>query len=138
MVFMGTQSESTSSAATMALSTGKSNGNSPPVVDLESEGNGEASNGAGTSRPVTRDSRDSREESGSDNEDREGQIRVGKDYQVNPTNYIPSERKFDRVFANFRPLTDFSPFPERRPDQCPERALLVWSPNDKLSKEKRK
>jgi len=41
---------------------------------------------------------------------------VGKDYQVNPTNFIPLN--------------------QRRIEQCPERALLVWSPNDKLTRTK--
>merc|ERR1711935_337054 len=38
----------------------------------------------------------------------EGQIRVGKDYQISPPDWIPPE--------------------QRKPEQCPERALLVWSP----------
>lgn len=101
MVFMGTQSESTAASTGHTGSGGhsKSNGGSPPVVDLEDSN--ETSNGAAAAssasaaaaKPNTRDSRDSREESGSENDDREGQIRVGKDYQVNPTNYILPERK---------------------------------------------
>ena len=101
MVFMGpTATDAAPSAGSSSHS--KTNGSSPPVVDLEDSN--ETSNGASTTastvastggKPVTRDSRDSREESGSDAEEREGegQIRVGKDYQVNPTNFIPAERK---------------------------------------------
>lgn len=44
----------------------------------------------------------------SSEDEREGRIRVGRDYQAVPPPYIPSS--------------------ERRPEQCAERALLVWSP----------
>lgn len=49
----------------------------------------------------------------SGDEEREGRIRVGKDYQANTPNFIPTD--------------------QRRPDQCPERALLVWSPCPTIS-----
>jgi len=45
----------------------------------------------------------------SSEDEREGRIRVGREYQAVPPPYIPKV--------------------ERRPEQCPERALLVWSPS---------
>ena len=53
----------------------------------------------------------------SSEDEREGQIRVGRDYQAVPPPYIPKT--------------------ERRPDQCPERALLVWSPSTNISNQRR-
>ena len=53
----------------------------------------------------------------SSEDEREGQIRVGRDYQAVPPPFIPST--------------------ERRPDQCPERALLVWSPSTNISNQRR-
>jgi len=52
----------------------------------------------------------------SSEDEREGQIRVGRDYQAVPPPFIPST--------------------ERRPDQCPERALLVWSPSTNISNQR--
>jgi len=52
----------------------------------------------------------------SSEDEREGQIRVGRDYQAVPPPFIPKI--------------------ERRPDQCPERALLVWSPSTHISNQK--
>ena len=52
----------------------------------------------------------------SSEDEREGQIRVGRDYQAVPPPFIPKI--------------------ERRPDQCPERALLVWSPSLNISNQK--
>jgi len=52
----------------------------------------------------------------SSEDEREGQIRVGRDYQAVPPPFIPKI--------------------ERRPDQCPERALLVWSPSTNISNQK--
>ena len=49
----------------------------------------------------------------SSEDEREGRIRVGRDYQAVPPPYIPSG--------------------ERRPEQCAERALLVWSPAGGIS-----
>lgn len=56
-----------------------------------------------------------RDDSSGDDE-REGRIRVGKDYQVMPPEWIPLDK--------------------RRPEQCPERALLVWSPNNNITNAK--
>ncbi len=53
------------------------------------------------------------ESSGDDSDDREGHIRVGKDYQAVTPSYIPTD--------------------QRRPEQTPERALLVWSPSSSIS-----
>jgi len=104
----------------------KTGNGAPPVVDLSDDSNsgsnanvsvgGKPSAGAGT-REGRRGSRgEILSEDGGGGGGSEGQIRVGKDYQVNPTNYIPPD--------------------QRRIEQCPERALLVWSPNDKLSQNK--
>jgi len=49
-------------------------------------------------------------------EDREGRIRVGKDYQVSPPDFIPPEK--------------------RRPELLVDRALLVWEPSSTLSNAK--
>ena len=54
----------------------------------------------------------------SSEDEREGQIRVGRDYQAVPPPYIPKN--------------------ERRPEQCAERALLVWSPSGHIANQKRK
>ena len=55
--------------------------------------------------------------SGESSEDeREGRIRVGRDYQAVPPPFIPSS--------------------ERRPEQCAERALLVWSPANHIAGQK--
>ncbi|XP_040568598.1 REST corepressor 1 isoform X2 [Lepeophtheirus salmonis] len=48
--------------------------------------------------------------------EREGRIRVGRDFQAQPPAYITIE--------------------QRKPDQCPERALLVWSPSINISNTK--
>ena len=53
----------------------------------------------------------------SSEDEREGQIRVGRDYQAVPPPFIPK--------------------PDRRADQCPERALLVWSPSTNISNTRR-
>lgn len=52
----------------------------------------------------------------SSEDEREGQIRVGKDYQAVPPPFIQKS--------------------DRRADQCPERALLVWSPSNTISNQK--
>ena len=52
----------------------------------------------------------------SSEDEREGQIRVGRDYQAVPPPYIPKS--------------------ERRPEQCAERALLVWSPSGHIANQK--
>ena len=52
----------------------------------------------------------------SSEDEREGQIRVGRDYQAVPPPFIPKN--------------------ERRSDQCPERALLVWSPTANITNQK--
>ncbi|XP_023323298.1 REST corepressor 3 [Eurytemora carolleeae] len=49
----------------------------------------------------------------SSEDEREGRIRVGREYQAVPPPYIPKV--------------------DRRPDQCAERALLVWSPSNNIS-----
>jgi len=65
--------------------------------------------GRGSSSPTLLPSNNGNQASDQSSEDeREGRIRVGREYQAVPPPYIPK--------------------PERRPDQCPERALLVWSP----------
>ena len=53
----------------------------------------------------------------SSEDEREGQIRVGRDYQAVPPPFIPKN--------------------DRRADQCPERALLVWSPSNNISNPRR-
>lgn len=52
----------------------------------------------------------------SGDEEGEGQIRVGKEFQISPPNWIPPE--------------------QRKAEQCPERALLVWSPCPSISNAK--
>jgi len=52
----------------------------------------------------------------SSEDEREGQIRVGRDYQAVPPPYIPKS--------------------DRRPEQCAERALLVWSPSGHITNQK--
>lgn len=52
----------------------------------------------------------------SSEDEREGRIRVGRDYQAVPPPYIPVS--------------------ERRPEQCAERALLVWSPSSHIVNQK--
>lgn len=52
----------------------------------------------------------------SSEDEREGQIRVGRDYQAVPPPFIPRH--------------------ERRSDQCQERALLVWSPSAHIANQK--
>jgi len=52
----------------------------------------------------------------SSEDEREGTIRVGRDYQAVPPPFIPK--------------------PERRSDQCQERALLVWSPSTHIANQK--
>lgn len=52
----------------------------------------------------------------SSEDEREGTIRVGRDYQAVPPPFIPK--------------------PERRSDQCQERALLVWSPSTNIANQK--
>ena len=99
---------------------------------------------------MSRDSRDDREDSGSE-DDSKGTIRVGRDYQVITPSWVPPERK-KILFTNRIHFHDYSimvyisnyikncllTFLERRPEQCPERALLVWSPNPAISQAKRK
>ena len=53
----------------------------------------------------------------SSEDEREGTIRVGRDYQAVPPPFIPKQ--------------------ERRSDQCQERALLVWSPSANIANQKR-
>ena len=70
----------------------------------------------------------------------EGQIRVGKEYQINPPDFIPLESKFffeenSWVMTLHKKLM-FCFITERRADQCPERALLVWSPCPTISNAK--
>merc|ERR1711953_114368 len=76
-------------------------------VDLESNG---PSNGH------SNDLNRSNDPESSGDEEREGQIRVGKDYQINPPPWIPPA--------------------QRKAEQCPERALLVWSPCPTISNSK--
>lgn len=129
MVYLGVNSNNGSSSSTSGSAGHNKNGSrTPELVDLDTEkpnernGGPTASNG-GNNRdhnqiPVTRDSRDSRddrEDSGSE-EDSGAKIRVGKDYQVITPNWVPPE--------------------QRRAEQCPERALLVWSPNPAISQTK--
>jgi len=76
-------------------------------VDLEANG---ASNGH------SNDLNRSNDPESSGDEEREGQIRVGKDYQINPPPWIPPA--------------------QRKAEQCPERALLVWSPCPSISNSK--
>ena len=64
-------------------------------------------------QPGGSSNRASEAESSSNEEEREGRIRVGKEYQAVPPTFIPAN--------------------QRRPEQCPERALLVWSPNNTLT-----
>jgi len=71
------------------------------------------SNGHNSDR-YSANNRDGNESSG--DEEREGQIRIGKDYQISPPPLIPPE--------------------QRKPEQCPERALLVWSPCPSISSTK--
>jgi len=52
----------------------------------------------------------------SSEDEREGRIRVGRDYQAVPPPFIPKT--------------------ERRPEQCAERALLVWSPSQNIQNTK--
>ena len=52
----------------------------------------------------------------SSEDEREGTIRVGRDYQAVPPPFIPKA--------------------ERRSDQCQERALLVWSPSANIANQK--
>jgi len=68
----------------------------------------------GHSSDLVRNQRESINESSGD--EGEGQIRVGKEYQVAPPDFIPTDK--------------------RRADQCPERALLVWSPCPTISNAK--
>merc|ERR1719264_2235665 len=49
-------------------------------------------------------------------DEREGRIRVGRDYQAVPPPFIHSS--------------------DRRPEQCAERALLVWSPANHIAGQK--
>ena len=76
-------------------------------------------NGGGKSQPsspITLSAPGKVPGSESSEDEREGQIRVGRDYQAVPPPFIPKT--------------------ERRPDQCPERALLVWSPSTTISNQK--
>ena len=98
---------------------------------------------------MSRDSRDDREDSGSE-DDSKGTIRVGRDFQVITPSWVPPERKkllfTNRIISmiiaviNCRYIIEILSyiFLERRPEQCPERALLVWSPNPAISQAKRK
>lgn len=71
-----------------------------------------------TSRPASPANHGAANGQGSESseDEREGQIRVGREYQAVPPPFIPK--------------------PERRPEQCPERALLVWSPSAHISGQK--
>lgn len=82
--------------------------------DSENNERNGGSNGHNDSRNRSND--DGNESSG--DEEREGQIRVGKDYQSSIPSWIPLE--------------------QRKPEQCPERALLVWSPCPSIANTKRK
>ena len=97
-------------------------------------------------------SNNQRDNDSSGDDEREGQIRVGKEYQINPPEFIPLESKYIInlvhtyikvifVFPNNHRniiLCVFAHFAGRRADQCPERALLVWSPCPTISNSKRK
>jgi len=90
------------------LGTSITAGNRGQSVDLENSDRNGGSNGHNSdihNRSST-ENRDHGNESSGD--EGEGQIRVGKDYQISPPDFIPQE--------------------QRKPEQCPERALLVWSP----------
>ena len=100
---------------------------------------------------MSRDSRDDREDSGSE-DDSKGTIRVGRDYQVITPSWVPPERKklvstnriyfrdyiIRCVYLTYITKSYLFTFSERRAEQCPERALLVWSPNPAISQAKRK
>jgi len=59
-------------------------------------------------------------------DEREGRIRVGRDFQATVPGCIPNNRKLMMKPAWTAKRGRFSI--ERRPEQMPERALLVWSP----------
>jgi len=96
------------------LGTSITSGNRSSVDADHNDRNG-GSNGHSNSDLVRSNQRDHGNDSSGDDE-REGQIRVGKEYQVAPPEFIPLEK--------------------RRADQCPERALLVWSPCPTISNSK--
>jgi len=73
----------------------RNGGSGAPGITLGSNGGAGGAGGLGGSGESSED-------------EREGRIRVGRDYQAVPPPYIPSS--------------------DRRPEQCAERALLVWSP----------
>jgi len=90
------------------LGTSITAGNRGGSVDLENSDRNGGSNGHNSdlhNRSSTENRDHGNESSGGEGE---GQIRVGKDYQISPPDWIPPE--------------------QRKPEQCPERALLVWSP----------
>ena len=80
-------------------------GNRGGNVDLEnnSDRNG-GSNGHSSDMHNNRSSTENRDHGNesSGDEDREGQIHVGKDYQISPSDWIPPERKLHicEVFYN--------------------------------------
>jgi len=127
MVYLGVNNGSGGSASNVP-GHNKNGTRTPELEDLDGEktternGGSASSNGSehrdhsqGAGTRDSRDSRDDREDSGSE-DDSAGRIRVGKDYQVITPNWVPPE--------------------QRRPEQCPERALLVWSPNPAISQSK--
>jgi len=90
------------------LGTSITAGNRGGSVDSENVDRNGGSNGH-TSDVQNRSSTENRDHGNeSSGDEGEGQIRVGKDYQISPPDFIPPE--------------------QRKPEQCPERALLVWSP----------
>lgn len=96
------------------LGTSISSGNRSSVDNDHNDRNG-GSNGHSNSDLVRSNQRD-RSGNESSGDEGEGQIRVGKEYQIDPPDFIPLEK--------------------RRADQCPERALLVWSPCPTISNAK--
>jgi len=88
------------------LGTSITAGNRGGSVDTESNERNGGSNGHNSEH--NRSSTENRDQPESSGDEGEGQIRVGKDYQISPPDWIPPE--------------------QRKPEQCPERALLVWSP----------
>lgn len=84
---------------------GVKNGKEGPVSTLNpASSNGQGGGGGG--QPGSESSED----------EREGRIRVGREYQAVPPPCLPPT--------------------ERKPELCPERALLVWSPNHTIPNKK--
>ena len=78
MVYLGTSITAGNRGSVEFEQNGASNGHNSEVTRSSTE---------------NRDDRDGNESSG--DEEREGQIRVGKDYQISPPDWISPERKFD-------------------------------------------